>query len=111
MAEPNLEDEHPATADSPSPPQEPFPHLTNHPSWGIRSPTFFALFFTGVALCGLWVIYSGATEYARSGDGAALFMAIAAVLLVAGGAINTYMGVRRWQWKREYERVMGRSPW
>lgn len=56
-------------------------------------------------------MYSGAREYARSGDGAALFMAIAAVVLVAGGASNTYMGVRRVQWKREYERVMGRSPW
>lgn len=111
MAELNREDDHAATGDAPSPPQEPFPHLTNHPSWGIRSPTFFALFFTGFALFGLWVMYSGAMEYARSGDGAALVMAIAAVLLVAAGAINTYMGVRRWQWKREYERVMGRSPW
>lgn len=100
-----------ASGDEPSPPEEPFAYLSNNPGYALRSPTGTIIVYAVFASFGAWLTCSSLLEYPRARDGWLLALAVVGIFSVAVGLYVMYMGVRRWQWKREYERVMGRSPW
>jgi hypothetical protein len=104
-------DEQPLDSDETTPPREPFAHLSNNPYFGIRSPLLQTVLFVGFALGGLWLAGMGVFRRFPLGEGPHLGPIIIGVLWFALGAFAVYMGIRRMRWKREYERVMGRSPW
>ena len=93
-----------------SPPEEPFAHMTNHSFFGVNSPVFLTLFGIGLGLFGIWAIGLGLVRLGRTGQGEHLMAVVIGLPFVALGAVASFMGVQRMKWKREYERVMGRSP-
>lgn len=92
------------------PPEEPFAHMTNNPQFGPNSPVFLTLFAGAYTMAGGYVTWLG-LRAATTGRWSGLGIMFIGFCWMAVGAYGTYMGVRRWQWKREYERVTGRSPW
>lgn len=101
----------PASGDQPSPPEEPFAYLSNNPGYTVRSPLGTIVVYAVFVGFGAWLTTSSLMEYPRARDGWLLAMAVVGAISMAGGIYVVYMSFRRWQWKREYERVMGRSPW
>jgi len=77
----------------------------------VRSPAALTIMYAGVLCFGSWVTWAGITAYTKEDANAGIVLAIAGLVMVASGVGFTYIGIRRWRWKREYERVMGRSPW
>jgi hypothetical protein len=93
------------------PPPEPFAYMKTNPYWGIRSPAITMGFFFVIVLVGVWLAGMGVLQRFPLGSGIHWAPIVGGILWAAMGAGGTYVGIRRWRWKREYERVMGRSPW
>lgn len=94
-----------------TPPDEPFAYMSTNPYWGIRSPLLLTVFFVGFTVAGLWLVAMGLLQRFPLGEGPHLGPIVGGLLWAAIGVAATYVGFRRMRWKREYERVMGRSPW
>lgn len=97
---------------STTPPKEPFPVPEGGIFIGqIREPWVMTLFFAVVA--GAGVAFFLACKKAADGGAQGALGAGLALLGMFGvvGLMGIAVGVVRWRWKREYVRVMGRSPW
>ena len=98
----------------PTPPKEPFAYVSQERgllTLKIREPLLMGLFFLAFTVVGViffLMVKKGADQGAEGAMGVAyLILAIFGGLGVVGMAIAAV----RWRWKREYVRVMGRSPW
>lgn len=101
-------------AGEPSPPKEPFAYVSQERgllTLKIREPALMFVFFLALTVLGVVFflqVKKGADQGAEGAMGVAyLILGIFGVLGVIGMAI----AASRWRWKREYVRVMGRSPW
>jgi len=97
-----------------TPPKEPFAYVSQDRgllTLKIREPILMGLFFLAFTVVGViffLMVKKGADQGAEGAMGVAyLILAIFGGLGVVGMAIAAV----RWRWKREYVRVMGRSPW
>ena len=104
----------PSSPTGTSAPKEPFSYVSQERgllTLKIREPLLMGLFFLALAVVGViffFMVKEGADQGAEGAMGVAyLILAIFAGLGVIGMAIAAV----RWRWKREYVRVMGRSPW
>ncbi|CAN7482840.1 hypothetical protein LJR027_003113 [Terrabacter sp. LjRoot27] len=98
----------------PTPPKEPFSYVSQERgllTLKIREPALMFVFFLAFTVVGViffFMVKKGADQGAEGAMGVAfLILAIFGILGVVGMAIAAV----RWRWKREYVRVMGRSPW
>ena len=98
----------------PTPPREPFAYVSQDRgllTLKIREPVLMGLFFLAFTVVGViffFMVKKGADQGAEGAMAVAyLILAIFGGLGVVGMAI----AATRWRWKREYVRVMGRSPW
>jgi protein-S-isoprenylcysteine O-methyltransferase Ste14 len=98
----------------PTPPKEPFSYVSQDRgllTLKIREPALMALFFLAFIVLGIvffLMVKKGADQGAEGAMGVAYL-----ILAIFGGLglVGLGIAVRRWAWKREYVRVMGRSPW
>jgi hypothetical protein len=101
-------------AGDPTPPREPFAYVSQDRgllTLKIREPALMFVFFLGLTVLGVIFflqVKKGADQGAEGALGVAyLILGIFGVL----GVIGMVIAAVRWRWKREYVRVMGRSPW
>ena len=95
-----------------TPPKEPFPVPEGGLFIGqIREPWVMTVFFAVIATAG--VVFFVVCKKAADGGAAGALGAGWGLLAMFGavGLLGMFVGIRRWRWKREYVRVMGRSPW
>ncbi|MGO4599276.1 hypothetical protein [Terrabacter sp. 2RAF25] len=98
----------------PMPPKEPFAYVSQERgllTLKIREPALMFVFFLALTVLGVIFflqVKKGADEGAAGAMGVAyLILGIFGVL----GVVGMVIAAARWRWKREYVRVMGRSPW
>ncbi|GAA2743859.1 hypothetical protein GCM10009868_19290 [Terrabacter aerolatus] len=95
-----------------TPPKEPFPVPEGGLFIGqIREPWVMTVFFAVIAVAGvvLFVVCKKAADGGAQGALGAGWALLA--MFGAVGLLGIVVGIRRWRWKHEYVRVMGRSPW
>ena len=98
----------------PTPPKEPFSYVSQDRgllTLKIREPAAMAVFFLLFIVVGVVFFFlarQGVESGAEgAGTAAVLILAVFGVL----GLVGLGIALARWRWKREYVRVMGRSPW
>ena len=104
----------PTDPTGPRPPKEPFSYVSQERgllTLKIREPLLMGLFFLALTVVGViffFMVKKGADQGAEGAMGVAYL-----ILAIFGGLGVIGMGIAavRWRWKREYVRVMGRSPW
>ena len=106
----------------PTPPKEPFAYVSQERgllTLKIREPILMGLFFLAFTFVHVVLVFTtgvvfflqvkkGADQGAEGAMGVAFL-----ILAVFGGlgVIGMAIAAARWRWKREYVRIMGRSPW
>jgi hypothetical protein len=63
-----------------------------------------------MAAFGLWVSGAGVVMFRDRPDISSAVIVVAGLGTSIAGVAGIHMGIARMKWKREYERVMGRSP-
>jgi hypothetical protein len=103
-----------AAGPQPTPPKEPFAYVSQERgllTLKIREPAAMAVFFLVFIGAGI-VFFLLCKQGADRGDQGALAVGYLILAIFGGlGLIGFGIAVRRWRWKQEYIRVMGRSPW
>ena len=98
----------------PTPPKEPFAYVSQERgllTLKIREPALMAIFFLAFIVVGI-VFFLMLKKQADAGaDGALNVGYLLLAIFCGGGLVGLGIALRRWAWKREYVRVMGRSPW
>ncbi len=101
-------------AGTPTPPEEPFAYVSQNRgllTLKIREPLLMGLFFLALTVVGV-IFFLQVKKGADAGAEGAMGVAWLILAIFGGlGVIGMGIAAVRWRWKREYERVMGRSPW
>lgn len=96
------------------PPREPFAYVSQERgllTLKIREPLVMGLFFLAFTVVGV-VFFLMVRKGADPGDAGAAGVSYLILAVFGGlGVIGMGIAAARWRWKREYLRVMGRSPW
>lgn len=104
----------PSTPAGVQPPKEPFAYVSQDRgllTLKIREPLVMGLFFLAFTVVGV-VFFLMVKKGADPGDAGAAGVAYLILAIFGGlGVIGMAIAAARWRWKREYVRVMGRSPW
>ncbi len=99
---------------APVPPREPFSYVSQDRgllTLKIREPAVMAVFFALFIAVGV-VFFLLARQGVETGaEGASTAATLILVVFGVIGLIGLGIALVRWRWKREYVRVMGRSPW
>jgi protein-S-isoprenylcysteine O-methyltransferase Ste14 len=102
------------TGAGPTPPKEPFSYVSQDRgllTLKIREPALMALFFLAFIVVGV-IFFLMLKKQADAGADGALNVGYLILVIFGGlGLVGVGIALRRWAWKREYVRVMGRSPW
>ena len=95
-------------------PKEPFSYVSQERgllTLKIREPLLMGLFFLALTVVGV-IFFLMVKKGADQGDPAAMPVAYLILAIFGGlGVIGMAIAAVRWRWKRQYVRVMGRSPW
>lgn len=104
----------PSTPAGAQPPKEPFAYVSQDRgllTLKIREPIVMGLFFLAFTVVGI-VFFFMVKKAADQGAEGAMGVAYLILAIFGGlGLVGMGIAVARWRWKREYVRVMGRSPW
>lgn len=104
----------PSTPADAQPPREPFAYVSQDRgllTLKIREPLAMGLFFLAFTVVGI-VFFLVVRKDADQGAEGAMGVAYLILAIFGGlGVIGMAIAAARWRWKREYVRVMGRSPW
>ncbi len=101
-------DQEHGTSQDPVPPKEPFAYMSGgqSPIPKIRTPVLELLLGMAIVIFGIYFPVDALVQHSGLGAGFFLFVMFAAV-----GGLGAHVGWRRLLWKREYTRMMGRTPW
>jgi hypothetical protein len=103
-----------AAPGGPTPPREPFSYVSQERgllTLKIREPALMAIFFLAFIVVGI-VFFLMLKKQADAGADGAMNVGYLILAIFGGlGLVGLGIALRRWAWKREYVRVMGRSPW
>ena len=104
----------PGNATGTTAPKEPFSYVSQERgllTLKIREPLLMGLFFLALTVVGV-IFFFMVKKGADQGDPGAMPVAYLILAIFGGlGVIGMAIAAVRWRWKREYVRVMGRSPW
>jgi len=104
----------PSTSAGVQPPKEPFAYVSQERgllTLKIREPLAMGLFFLAFTVVGIIFFFMGKTGAAQGAEGAMGVAYLTLAIFGGLGVIGMAIAAARWRWKREYVRVMGRSPW
>ena len=104
----------PGSATGSTAPKEPFSYVSQERgllTLKIREPLLMGLFFLALTVVGV-IFFLMVKKGADQGDPGAMPVPYLILAIFGGlGVIGMAIAAVRWRWKREYVRVMGRSPW